>query len=292
MQRLHMDDLVAHVTETEDWVKIDIPAIAPSDEEYQFNEHEVYHRSRGELLQPERDSQKILDRLRTTMGSGISRLNINKIPYLQAGRIIRSEWFKTYDARPEPGHFECIAQVWDTASKTSLTNDFSACTTWGILGDKFYLLDVHRGRYEFPDLRRFVVTTPGSWRADCVAIEQAASGLALTQDIERTGDLRVKGFTPKGEKIERVNGQTAVIEAGRVLLPTTAPWLKAFVDEVRAFPGGKHDDQVDSMAHFLMYAGRIAMLTKNSGREFALRSRNPAQPGVTPGGLGRFIIIG
>ena len=121
-----------------------------------------------------------------------------------------------------------------------MTNDFSACTTWGILADKFYLLDVHRGRYEFPELRRLVVSHAWQWRADYVAVEQAASGLALLQDIARTGDLEVRGFTPKGEKIERVNGQTAIIEAGRVLLPAAAPWLKVFLDEVRAFPGGKY----------------------------------------------------
>jgi len=115
--------------------------------------------------------------------------------------------------------------------------------------------------------------------------------LALLQDIARTGDLEVRGFTPKGEKIERVNGQTAIIEAGRVLLPAAAPWLKVFLDEVRAFPGGKYDDQVDSMAHFLIYAGRIAMTVKNLGRDFALRSRKPAHPGVMPGGQGRFIVI-
>ena len=102
----------------------------------------------------------------------------------------------------------------------------------------------------------------------------------------------VRGFTPKGEKVERVNGQTATIEAGRVLLPVAATWLKAFLDEVRAFPGGKYDDQVDSMTHFLIYAGRIAAHIKIVGREFALRSRKPAHPGVTPGGQGRFIAIG
>lgn len=292
MQRLHMDDLVAHVTETEGWVKIDIPAIAPSDEKYRLNENEVYFRNRGDLLQPTRDSQKILDGLRTTMGLRHFEAQYQQNPVPAGGAIIRPEWFKKYDVQPELGLFECIAQVWDTASKASPTNDFSACTTWGILGDKFYLLDVHRGRYEFPDLRRLVVSHAWKWRADYVAVEEAASGLALLQDITKTGDLVVRGFTPKGEKVERVNGQTATIEAGRVLLPVAATWLKAFLDEVRAFPGGKYDDQVDSMTHFLIYAGRIAAHIKNLGREFALRSSKPAHPGVTPGGQGRFIAIG
>ena len=85
-------------------------------------------------------------------------------------------------------------------------------------------------------------------------------------DIHRVGDLTVAYFTPKGDKVERVNGQTALIEAGHVLLPVAAPWLKAFLDEVRAFPGGKHDDQVHSMTHFLMRARLFAKRIKQFER--------------------------
>ena len=291
MQRLHMDDLVAHVTETEQWVKIDIPAIAPADEDYRLSEHEVHHRSRGDLLLPQRDSREILDHLRTTMGTRHFEAQYQQNPVPEGGALIRPEWFHTYDVQPQLEHFEGIAQVWDTASKASLTNDFSACTTWGILGDKFYLLDVHRGRYEFPDLRRLVVDHAWRWKADLVAIEEAGSGIALIQDIHRVGDLTVAYFTPKGDKVERVNGQTALIEAGHVLLPVAAPWLKAFLDEVRAFPGGKYDDQVDSMTHFLMRARLLATRIKQFERGYALKSRNPARSGVVPACLGRVTII-
>jgi predicted phage terminase large subunit-like protein len=291
MQRLHMDDLVAHVTETETWTQIDIPAIAPQDHDYRLNDCEVHQRRRGDLLQPKRDSQEVLDRLRTTMGSRHFEAQYQQNPVPAGGAIIRPEWFGTYADQPKLEVFEGIAQVWDTASKTSLTNDFSACTTWGIHGDKFYLLDVHRGRYEFPDLRRLVVEHAWRWKADLVAVEEAASGLALIQEIQRVGDLRIEGFSPKGDKVERVTGQTAIIQAGHVLLPVDAPWLKAFLDEARAFPGGKFDDQVDSMTHFLMRARRIAMRIKQFERGFALKSRNPARPGVVPAATCRFTVI-
>ncbi len=50
--------------------------------------------------------------------------------------------------------------------------------------------------------------------------------------------------------------QTAVIEAGRVFVPKSAPWLMDFQDEVAKFPAGKHDDQVDSLSQFLKWATR------------------------------------
>ena len=49
----------------------------------------------------------------------------------------------------------------------------------------------------------------------------------------------------------RMQTQTAVIEAGRVLVPRSAPWLADFEDEMTKFPAAKHDDQVDSLSQFL-----------------------------------------
>ncbi len=37
-----------------------------------------------------------------------------------------------------------IVQSWDTANKAGKMNGFSVCTTWGIAGRSFYLLQVHR----------------------------------------------------------------------------------------------------------------------------------------------------
>jgi predicted phage terminase large subunit-like protein len=45
--------------------------------------------------------------------------------------------------------------------------------------------------------------------------------------------------------------QTGKFEAGLVLLPEHAPWLAAFEAELFAFPGARHDDQVDSVSQAL-----------------------------------------
>ena len=49
--------------------------------------------------------------------------------------------------------------------------------------------------------------------------------------------------------------QSAKFEAGQVFLPKEAPWLSAFEPELFAFPGSKHDDQVDSVSQALGYQG-------------------------------------
>ena len=55
MQRLHADDLVAHVQEHESWDVLSFPAIAEQDENYDFLTpygRKRIHRKNGEVLQP------------------------------------------------------------------------------------------------------------------------------------------------------------------------------------------------------------------------------------------------
>jgi phage terminase large subunit-like protein len=220
MQRLHLDDLVAHVAEAEEWTKIDIPAIAPHDQDYRLSDHEVHARRRGDLLHPERESKDVLDGLRKRMGSRYFEAQYQQNPVPAGGAIIRPEWFGTYTTTPQLESFEGIVQVWDTASKTSLTHDFSACTTWGMLGDKLYLLDVHRGRYEFPELRRLVIDHAWEWHADRVAIEDAGGGMSLIQDLGQRGDLRVDGFSPRGERSSASTVRRRRSRQGECCFPT------------------------------------------------------------------------
>jgi predicted phage terminase large subunit-like protein len=45
-----------------------------------------------------------------------------------------------------------------------------------------------------------------------------------------------------------MEAQCARIEAGHVYLPENADWLGALLHELRAFPRGRYDDQVDSLS--------------------------------------------
>ena len=59
MQRLHQDDLIGHVLEQEDWEILALPAIAERNETHLIESvlgNEVYRRSVGEVLHPQRDS--------------------------------------------------------------------------------------------------------------------------------------------------------------------------------------------------------------------------------------------
>ena len=76
---------------------------------------------------------------------------------------------------------------------------------------------------------------------------------ALIQALRREAKCHPIRYLPNDDKIMRVHGHTAIMEAGRILLPASAPWLDELRSELLAFPNGKHDDQVDSITQFLAW---------------------------------------
>ena len=80
--------------------------------------------------------------------------------------------------------------------------------------------------------------------------------MGLIQQFKIEGPFRPIGIKPEGSKEDRMAVQSAVIEAGNIFIPASASWLDTFRIELLAFPGGKNDDQVDSLSQFLTWAGR------------------------------------
>jgi predicted phage terminase large subunit-like protein len=59
---------------------------------------------------------------------------------------------------------------------------------------------------------------------------------------------------PEGGKQARVHAVSPQIESGNVYLPlpSTTPWVDAFIEECAVFPNVPHDDQVDAMSQALL----------------------------------------
>ena len=170
--------------------------------------------------------------------------------------MIRWAWLNTYRELPVRLRHDRVVQSWDTASKVGELNDYSVCTTWFVQGNNYYLVDVFRKRLEFPYLRRQIISEAHRHGADVVLIEDAASGMHLIQDLQRSGDLRPIAMRPEGDKVTRMAAHTATLEAGYVHIPEKAAWLPDLRTELLSFPHGVHDDQVDSISQFLTWVSR------------------------------------
>lgn len=250
-QRLQVNDLVGHVLEKEDWVHLNLPAIATEPQRVQLGPDEFHFREAGDVLHPEREPRKILDGIKATVGSFIFSAQYQQNPIPPEGNMIRWEWFPFYPVPPARGPGDQITQSWDTASTDGKDSDYSVCTTWLSKGADHYLIEVVRERLLYPHLKKLIVEQARKFSPDAVLIEDKGPGLQLIQDLRHDGELYPIQITPEVDKITRASSQSAKIEKGQVHLLEQAPWLKDFQAEVLQFPRGKHDDQVDSMTQFL-----------------------------------------
>lgn len=246
MTRWHDDDLAGRILKSEDapnWTVINLPALA--------EEGDALGRKTGEALCPERYDEAALESLKKIMGSSFQALYQQR-PSAAEGEIFKREWWRYFKEAPE---FKQIVQSWDTGFKKDTHNDFSVCTTWGVSDTGFYLLDRWKEKVEYPQLKRTAKNMDAKWKPRAVLVEDKASGQSLIQELMQETTIPVKKI-PVGkydDKISRAYAVTPTIEAGRVYLPESAPWLADFLDEMAVFPNGEHDDTVDSVTQALNY---------------------------------------
>lgn len=253
-QRLGEDDLTATLLDY-GFDHLCLPAIGERDELFDIGFGRTHLRRAGDLLDPEREDKAALDMLRRELGPAVFAAQYQQNPIAPEGNLIRVDKFARYDGPIEREEFQKVVQSWDTGMSSLPTSDWSVCTTWGYLDRCWYLLDVLRAQLDYPDLRDSVIRMHRRWKADRVVIEDAGSGKSLWQELFRfKGALRPVMWPCTTSKEERLIGQLGQIEDGVVLLPNDAPWLDKFLHELRAFPLGRHDDQVDSMTQFLEFA--------------------------------------
>jgi predicted phage terminase large subunit-like protein len=160
-----------------------------------------------------------------------------------------------YTPDDKPKEFSHIVLSLDTANKSGELNDYSVCTIWGVWEKRFYLLHVYRAQLDFPELKRKVKDLAKRFEPNVILVEDKASGTQLIQELKHDGMFNIKPATPLpgADKIMRLHTHTTAFENGRMLFPKDAPWLADYLKELAAFPGGKHDDQVDSTTQALEY---------------------------------------
>jgi predicted phage terminase large subunit-like protein len=254
MQRVHLNDLSGYLIESGGWVVLSLPAIAEQDETVAIGDGVFHSRAAGQALHPELEPLESLEKLRFEIGSDVFAAQYQQAPVPPGGCMIRREWLRYYDKLPERTYRTRIIQSWDTAAKDGAQNDWSVCTTWMQVDNCYYLIDLTRGRYEYPRLRDVAIAQAQKHRPHCILIEDASTGTALAQELKKSyfgGSVRLVPI--ERDKIGRLYVHQAKFEDGRVLFPKNASFLPALEAELLTFPQGKTDDQVDSLSQALSY---------------------------------------
>ena len=223
------------------WHIVEFPAIMPS----------------GKPIWPEYWKKQELEGVRASLSIGKWNAQWMQNPTAEEGSILKREWWKVWE-KPAIPPLQHIIQSYDTAFSKKETADFSAITTWGVFYPdedspaNLILLDAHKERLEFPELRKEALEQYKYWNPDSVIIEAKASGQPLTYELRKIG-IPVINFTPsKGQdKFARVNAVAPMFESGMIWAPDEE-FADEVIEECASFPYGDHDDLVDSTTQALM----------------------------------------
>ena len=223
------------------WHVVEFPAIMPS----------------GKPIWPEYWKKDELEGVKASLSIGKWNAQWMQNPTSEEGSIIKRGWWQLWE-KPSIPPLQHIIQSYDTAFSKKETADYSAITTWGVFYPdedspaNLILLDAHKERLEFPELRKEALEQYKYWNPDTVIIEAKASGQPLTYELRKIG-IPVINFTPsKGQdKYSRVNAVAPMFESGMIWAPDEE-FADEVIEECASFPYGDHDDLVDSTTQALM----------------------------------------
>lgn len=232
MQRLHENDLAGWLLaggNGEAWEHVCLPAIQAD----------------GSALWPEKHSIDDLRRMEQASPYVFAGQYMQRPAPLEGG-LFKPDQLQTIDALPAERVQWC--RGWDLASTTN--GDWTAGAKVGrLLDGRIVIGDVVRLRAG-PDERdaAIVNTTAADGRAVKVSLPQDPGQAGKTQVLYLTRSLagyRVTSSPESGDKVTRAEPFAAQVNVGNVLM-LRGDWNQKLKDEMRMFPNGTNDDQIDA----------------------------------------------
>jgi len=232
MQRLHEQDLAGWLLDGgngEEWEHLCLPAIQPD----------------GSALWPEKHSierLKVMEDAAPYVFSGQYR----QLPSPPAGGFFKPDRIEIVEALP--AEFVKEVRAWDLAASEN-EGDWTAGPRMLKTKDNIiYIVDMVRGRWGPDGVENTIIQT--------AKMDGRSVGIRLPQDPGQAGKAQAKNFITKlsgfnvkaetvsGDKITRAQPFAAQVNIGNVKM-LSGDWNKALIEELRNFPNGTHDDQVD-----------------------------------------------
>lgn len=257
-QRLHPDDFSAYLLEKATFEHLCLPSIAELPEDIQLYNGRLFHRRPGDLLNPTREPQDVLDQIKADIGNTAFQAQYQQNPSESESEYLTMADLHLVDTLPDESMFIRRVQSWDTAAKDGPRCDYSVGMTfgWHREEERWYLLDIVRGRFDYTDLKARIRREREAWLVDRVLIEASAMGNSLLQEFRKTTNGVYLPVNVVTSKLDRFIPQTDWIKRGQLVIPTDRPWFDDFRRELLAFPDAGHDDQVDALTQFAEYMRR------------------------------------
>lgn len=261
--RWAQDDLIGRIiaddVDRQRWTYIRIPAIAEGG--LIKGEPDFLGRYAGEALFSERYDIDALNELKDEMGSFFFNALFQQDPRADDNALADAKWLKISDILPEMAHAH-KARIWDLAA-TADGGDWTVGLHMAHLQsiNHTYITNVIRRRLSSDgvlSLMRQTAIADGVDTQIYVEQEPGSSGKMAIEHIKNVvlPEFNVIEVPSSDGKIVRAQPFLAACEAGRVSL-VKANWNDEYIKEFGMFPGGPHDDQMDtSSVGYMKLAGR------------------------------------
>jgi predicted phage terminase large subunit-like protein len=246
MTRFHELDLLGRVQERDEalgfkWRHIRLPMIAEDDD--------PIGRQPGERLWPEWFTEEQVLEARSNPHKWIALYQQRPSP--ESGDYFKAEWLKPYTFVPDKRTLRVYG-----GSDYAVTADGGDYTVHVVVGldpeGKMSLLDIWRQRASsdewvesFCDLVK--EWKPMGWAAESGQIKSGVGPFLSRRQREREAYVYLDTFPTRGDKSVRAQSIRGRMALEGLHVPINKPWYADLRAELLAFPGGKHDDQVDAL---------------------------------------------
>jgi predicted phage terminase large subunit-like protein len=248
MTRWHMDDLAGRLLaqNAAEWDMIRLPALAEEDDPLE--------RAPGTALWPEWEDEAALQRKRETIGERAWAALFQQSPRPIVGSLFKTDRIEILDKPP----LHCggpVVRGWDLAASAELGGHDPDWTA----GLKLTRDD--RGRFIVLDVVRIRGTPHQVEEAigDAARVDGREVTIGLPQDPGQAGKHQVSYLTRQlagyridtsretGSKLTRATPVASQVEGSNFAI-VRANWNHTFLEELRDFPFGHKDDQVDALS--------------------------------------------
>lgn len=245
----HEDDIYSRIPASEPgrWDVVKLPALA--------RENDPLGRSYDAPLWPERFDDAALQRIRSVMARNEGERSFEALyqqnPTAREGTFFKPDKIRTVKASEVPAGLATV-RAWDEAA-TPGAGDYSVGVKMSgpDASGQYYVLDVVRGQWS-TDERDARMRTTAADDGKAVRIrgpqDPGSAGKSRAEAFVRmlTG-YAVKTERVSGDKVTRADPMSSQVNAGNFAM-VEGEWNRAFREELRSFPTGTHDDQVDAGA--------------------------------------------
>jgi predicted phage terminase large subunit-like protein len=250
-QKVHEDDLAAHLLQQGGWTHLNLPAQFEGDRRKTVIGWSDPRTTEGELLWPMRFGETEITEARRTLGAFAFSAQYQQRPAPAEGGIVRKAWWRFYRELPK---LDSMILSLDCTFKGTSDADYVVIQCWGAAGANRYLIDQVRRQMNFPETKAAFITMCHKWpEARARVIEAKANGQAIVDSLQ-AAISGIIPFSPTDSKEARLASVSPQIESGNVFLPDPQlnPWVSELIEEFSIFPRGRHDDQIDAAVQALL----------------------------------------